>query len=88
MVASVTRRYQLVKGDAAGHGHVVVVLHHVPVHFLVDKAEYHRLVAYKSLVVRFDVRNCFLVGASVGELPEYRGGMPVFVFFSLSVLIQ
>ena len=47
--------YHFVQRDAACHCHVVVVFHHVPVHLVVDKAEYHGLVAHESLVVAFHV---------------------------------
>ncbi len=70
-------------GYAPGHGHVAVILVHVPVHFFVDQAENHCFVTYQSLVVAFDVRYGFLVGAAVCEFPEYRCRMPVLVLLFL-----
>ncbi len=78
--------YHLVEGHAAGHVGVVVAHHHVPVHFRVDKAENHGLVAHERLVVALDIRDGLFVGAAVGELPEYRCGMPVLVLFLLEGL--
>ncbi len=78
--------YHLVESHAAGYVGVGVANHHVPVHLAVNEAENHRLVAYEGLVVAFDVRYCLLVGAAVGELPEYRCRVPVFVFLLLEGL--
>ena len=45
----------LVESHAACHGHIVVADHHVPVHLVVDEAEYDGLVADKRLIVAFDI---------------------------------
>lgn len=47
--------YHLVESHAAGHDHIVVIDHHVPVHLLVNEAEYDSLVAHQSLVVTLDI---------------------------------
>ena len=78
--------YHLVESHAALHCEVVVAVHHVPVHLLVDESEYYGLVAYEGLVVALAVGDCLLVGAAVGEFPEDGGRVPVFVFLLLDHL--
>ena len=73
--------YHLMQGHATRHGHIVVILHHVPVHLIVDQTENHRLVAHQSLIVAFYIGDCLFIGTPVGQFPEYRRRMPVFVFF-------
>ena len=74
------------QGHAACHVGIVVVHHHVPVHFGVYQAENHSLVAHQSLVVALDVGNRLFIGAAVGELPEDGRRMPVLVLFLLQGL--
>ena len=73
-------------GHAAGHGHIFVTLHHVPVHILVNQAEYYSLVAHQCLVVALNVGYCLLIGAAVGQLPVYRCRVPVLVLLLLEHL--
>ena len=78
--------YHLVQGHAAVDHAVVVAHHHVPVHLLVDEAEDDGLIAHQRLVVALGIAHGLLVGAAVGELPEYRGGLPVLVALLLDGL--
>ncbi len=72
--------YHLMEGYAACYSHIAVSFHHVPVHLVVDEAEYHSLVSYQSLIVAFHVAYCLFVVAAVGQFPEYGCRMPVLVF--------
>ncbi len=74
------------EGDASGHHHILVADHHMPVHLLVNKAENHRLVTDKRLVVALDIRDCLLLVAAVGKLPENRGRVPVLILLLLEGL--
>ena len=65
------------------HGGVVVVDHHVPIHFLIDEAENDGFVAHERLVVAFCVADGFFVGTSVGEFPVHRSGFPIFILLLL-----
>ena len=76
----------LVESHAAGHCHIVVILHHVPVHLLVDQAENHSFVSDKSPVVALYIRDCLFIGTAVGQFPEYRSRMPVLVLLLLESL--
>ena len=76
----------LVKRHTAINHSVVVVNHHVPIHFLVDEAENDGLVAHQSLVVALGVTDGFLVGTSVGEFPENGTGLPILVLLLLDGL--
>ncbi len=71
---------------SAGHGHVIVIDHHVPVHLFIDKPEYDGFVADKSLVVAFDVGYGLFIGATVGQFPEYGCRVPVLVFLFFQCL--
>ena len=64
---------------ATAHHAIVVAGHHVPVHLLVDEAEDDSLVAHQCLVVTLGIGDCLLVGAAVGEFPEYRSGFPLLI---------
>ena len=47
--------YHLVERHSAGHGGILVVTAHVPVHGRVHQTENHRLVAHQRLIVALDV---------------------------------
>ena len=78
--------YHLVQRHSAVDGEIVVAYHHMPVHFRVDEPENDCLVAHEGLVVAFGVVDSLLVGAAVGQFPEYCRRFPVLVFLFLDGL--
>ncbi len=71
---------------AAGYVGIIVANHHMPVHLRVDKAENHSLITHEGLVVTLHIRYRFLIGTTVGKLPENRCRMPVLILLFLEGL--
>ncbi len=76
----------LMESHASFHSKVIVVNHHVPIHLLIYKSEDYSLIAHKSLVMAFAIRDSLLIGTSVCQLPEYRSGMPILILLLLDHL--
>ena len=74
------------QGHAPVYDKVGVALAHVPVHHVVDEAEYDGLVAHESLVVALGIVDGLFVGPPVGQFPEYGGRFPVLVLLLLDGL--
>ena len=76
----------LMESHSAIHGEIIVAHHHMPIHLLVDQTEDNRLVAHESLIMAFAIRDGLLIGATVGEFPENRGGVPFLILLLLDHL--
>ena len=72
--------YHFVHGYTTVHSGIVVALHHVPVHLIVNQAENYGFVSHKRLVVAFNIADSFFVSTPVCKFPENRRWMPVLVF--------
>ena len=78
--------YHLMERHTAVYCRVIVAHHHVPVHCAVDKAEYQGLIAHQCLVVTLGIADGLFVGTTIGEFPEYRCRVPIFVLLFLDGL--
>ena len=74
------------EGNTTVDGAVFIAFAEMPVHVGINEAEDEGLVAHECLVVALAVGDGALVGAAVGDFPEYGGGFPVFVSLLLDGL--